>query len=548
MSKYRFEVGTSVMCNLGEFGWRLGRIIALNYREDNWPEGQLAPYQVALDFDYSLIYVPKDDDRFCRKATDEDVKISSRSDALAEYNPRKVDNEIISDGSEPDSNLCCPDDSSPLQYRSYRKGRSHCCNDCPKNWLYAELYSEHYRCADRNNLKISHHKIDLGTFKLGESLNYEPDGFLQNKIGFMQAPTLVRLPPGIIFSDDGGLAGEIAYDPNRDSEYDVNFVAASSYQWNDESIGLIRLEIHFTVNDNKPPNNFDELAFEKRQDNARSSASKILESLNKTWTSWEQRQLNNQTTCERMLDDLSSLRELVELHPRLDNGKWWGHLGGYHMNVHKLLENTLFECELYLGYALTFGNENVRFYAEQNLKGCYQKRLLESARFMWYDGIELILQNQWSAAIEIFRSAYAKKEGWGWAVNYGDIWLGEAVALIMNGVEKGISTTNLEELEWFNKANKLVEDAVLRAKNSGVFGPEGHPWISEVSTALESIANLISNGKDISSWLDEFSSRTVYWCSQVLAGVFPFPPRERTRLASESVLIENLPGFNLLQN
>ena len=224
MSKYRFEVGTSVMCNLGEFGWRLGRIIALNYREDSWPEGQLAPYQVALDFDYSLIYVPKDDDRFCRKATDEDVKISSRSDALAEYNPRKVDNEIISDGSEPDSNLCCPDDSSPLQYRSYRKGRSHCCNDCPKNWLYAELYSEHYRCADRNNLKISHHKINLGTFKLGESLNYEPDGFLQNKIGFMQAPTLVRLPPGVIFSDDGGLAGEIAYDPHRDSEYDVNFV------------------------------------------------------------------------------------------------------------------------------------------------------------------------------------------------------------------------------------------------------------------------------------------------------------------------------------
>ncbi len=59
MSDYRFEIGTAVMCNLGEFGWRLGRIIALDYREDNWPEGQLAPYQVALDLDYSLIYVPK---------------------------------------------------------------------------------------------------------------------------------------------------------------------------------------------------------------------------------------------------------------------------------------------------------------------------------------------------------------------------------------------------------------------------------------------------------------------------------------------------------
>ena len=111
-------------------------------------------------------------------------------------------------------------------------------------------------------------------------------------------------------------------------------------------------------------------------------------------------------------------------------------------------------------------------------------------------------------------------------------------------MQSGISTTNLEELKWFNKANKLIEDALRRADNSGVFGPDGHPWISEVSSALKSLGNLISKNKDIISWLDEFNSRTVYWCSQVLAGVLPFPPRERTRLASESVLIENLPGHN----
>ena len=81
MSKFRFEVGTPVMCNLGQLGWRLGRVIALNYREENWPEGRVAPQQVALDEDYSLIYVPKDNDRFCRKATDEDVKILGRSKA-----------------------------------------------------------------------------------------------------------------------------------------------------------------------------------------------------------------------------------------------------------------------------------------------------------------------------------------------------------------------------------------------------------------------------------------------------------------------------------
>ena len=58
MSEYRFQVGTTVMCNLGQLGWRLGRVIALNYREENWPEGRIAPYQVALDEDFSLIYVP----------------------------------------------------------------------------------------------------------------------------------------------------------------------------------------------------------------------------------------------------------------------------------------------------------------------------------------------------------------------------------------------------------------------------------------------------------------------------------------------------------
>ena len=105
---------------------------------------------------------------------------------------------------------------------------------------------------------------------------------------------------------------------------------------------------------------------------------------------------------------------------------------------------------------------------------------------MWYDGIELMLQNEWTAAIEVFRAAYDKKEGWGWAVNYGDIWLSEAVALIINGVSSGVKTTNVEDLEWFKVASELVARTQLRSKESGVFGSEGHPWISEINIALES--------------------------------------------------------------
>ena len=70
--------------------------------------------------------------------------------------------------------------------------------------------------------------------------------------------------------------------------------------------------------------------------------------------------MGHRETIEFFTKNLDKLRELLEKNPRLDGGAWWAQLGGYYMNVHKLLENTLFECELYLGYALLFGSSEVR--------------------------------------------------------------------------------------------------------------------------------------------------------------------------------------------
>ena len=224
MSEYRFKVGTTVMCNLGQQGWKLGRIIAHNYREDNWPKEDVAPYQVALEGDYTLIYVPQDSDNFCRKATEEDMNILSRNDALAELKTDLEQENKSSQISVKESNLCCTNDSFPLQYQSYRRGRCFCCNDCPKNWLHAELYSEHYRCADRNNVKITRHEVNLGDVKVGEQLDYKLDDSFPIKDGFLQAPTLPRLPPGIEFSDSGNLSGIVQFDPYRDSSYDVELL------------------------------------------------------------------------------------------------------------------------------------------------------------------------------------------------------------------------------------------------------------------------------------------------------------------------------------
>ena len=41
--------------------WTSGAVVALNYREDKWPEGRTAPYQIELS-DGRLIFAPYDDD------------------------------------------------------------------------------------------------------------------------------------------------------------------------------------------------------------------------------------------------------------------------------------------------------------------------------------------------------------------------------------------------------------------------------------------------------------------------------------------------------
>ena len=84
----------------------------------------------------------------------------------------------------------------------------------------------------------------------------------------MQGPTLVRLPPGLVFSDDGRLSGTVRYDPHRDEVYAVDFVAVSTVHWQDASIGLVRLEITFKVEGNRPPTDFDVAAFEAKQNEA----------------------------------------------------------------------------------------------------------------------------------------------------------------------------------------------------------------------------------------------------------------------------------------
>jgi hypothetical protein len=536
------------MCNMGPHGWKLGRIIALRYREDDWPAGTEAPYQVALEEDHDLIYVPEDDASYCREPTHEDLRIAGRSDALAALPPGLEASapEVEPTGRSAAVELRCRDGAALIGSPSYRSGRCHCCDCCPRSWSYAELYSEHYRCAARNGLRVTRRSVDLGRVRVGQSLRHPASDGPANRGGFMQCPTLVRLPPGIRFTDDGSLAGEVRFDPHRDTAYAVEFVAVSTTDWDDPALGIVRLEITFVVEGNEPPDEFDKVAFVREEQRARSAASLALRELGDAWECWERGEAGNRETCDRMNAALRRLRELLEVHPRLDGGRWWAQLGGYHMNVHKLLENALFECELYLGYALSFGDPEVRRLAEQNLAGCYQKRLLEAARFMWSDGLEQMLRGEWSAAAETLRLAAEKKDGWGWAVNYGDIWLAEAVARLVHGAElaarNGVKPNDTSR--WMDEAARLLEKCVARADDAGVFGPDGHPWAAEVGAALTSYRNLGDSGQRVGDWLDALKLRTVYWCSHALGGAAPFPPRPRPRLEDAGALLQRLPGHN----
>ncbi len=542
MSDVRFKVGTAVMCNLGPEGWKLGRVIALHYREAHWASERSAPYQVALEDDHRLIYVPVDDDRCCREPRPEDLRMVQRIDALAELGADTQEHEQTGLGALAQTRLSCEPQLAEPGYPSYRSGHCEGCNLCPQGWLYAELYSEHYRCAERNGLKVTHCVVDLGTVRVGDSIGDLANQDFKVGEGFLQAPTLMRLPPGLGFSDDGTITGEVRFDPHREAVYSVEFVAVSTAAWDNPEIGIVRLEMNFQVEGNQPPKDFEEDIFSRDQQEARVYARQAVQEVWDLWEQWEEGVLGNRETRARIGSVLSRLRSLLERHPRLDNGRWWAQLGGFYMNVHKLLENTLFECELYLGYALTFGDAEVRYIAERNLEGCYQKRLLEAARFMWIDGLEQMMRGEWARAARTLQSAAAQKDGWGWAVNYGDIWLSESAARLVCGAELN-ARDGMKDSEgslWIKEASTLLAKGAARAETARTFLPNGHPWASELEEAFASYGNLVETGADTGDWLKAFKLRTLYWCAQVLGGASPFPPEPSARLDPAAELIKRL--------
>jgi len=194
-----------------------------------------------------------------------------------------------------------------------------------------------------------------------------------------------------------------------------------------------------------------------------------------------------------------------------------------------------------------FGDAGVRRLAEQNLEGCYQKRLLEAARFMWMDGIKEMMRGACAAAAKTLHLAADKNEGWGWGVNHGDIWIAEAAARLLCAAELDSSSPmdydaaqqQQQDVEkQLREAGQLLKKAAPRAAN---FGPKGHPWASEINVALAKYHELREGDNDMTGWLDALRKRTVFWCAHVLGGAVPFPPKPRPRCQDAAALRRRLP-------
>jgi len=66
-AQLKFKKGDTVMCNMGM--WVKGLIVKEWYREELWPTGKYAPYQVVVNMPGDkpqLIYVPKDHPAYIR--------------------------------------------------------------------------------------------------------------------------------------------------------------------------------------------------------------------------------------------------------------------------------------------------------------------------------------------------------------------------------------------------------------------------------------------------------------------------------------------------
>ena len=110
--------------------------------------------------------------------------------------------------------------------------RPHLCLPC-SHWMpwMSHLYTGRPVCAITTSALDAPH---LGSDS--SPLQHRPALCIRHS-----APLQLTAGAGVVFSDDGALSGLVLYDPLRPAEYQVDFIAFSTVQW--ETAGLARLQV-----------------------------------------------------------------------------------------------------------------------------------------------------------------------------------------------------------------------------------------------------------------------------------------------------------------
>jgi hypothetical protein len=358
-----------------------------------------------------------------------------------------------------------------------------------------ELISPDYNCAARNN--ITFEEVELPTVKIHldkqRGVNILVYSNTLTTSGWMQCAALPSLPKGLNFTDDGHIVGNIEFDERREQAYDVDFFAFNTrlWDWNStesrrdegqeqeqEILGkIVKVVISFSVTGNidtssgthsyRPPG---AVAFKKQKEQEATKAARAaLSRAYSAYQGWEKKHLEHGQCVDEMLSKLADAKAILDEWPLIENGMLWVWLGGLHMNVHKMMANVLIDCELYLGQALLFPSEEVKDMALENLEGCYAKRTLEAAKFLWLEGLQLVVDGKWREARGVLRTAAAKKDGWGWGVNNGDIWITLGAVRLVEGTQAVLANWErppLAPIHLRSAANNHSANSFDRSANS----------------------------------------------------------------------------------
>jgi hypothetical protein len=354
---------------------------------------------------------------------------------------------------------------------NYRLGLCEQCHCSALQWTCVELLSKHYKCTDRTHATFYNVSRHLGTHSIGNHFSWSVPSNLPTRHWLRNCVSHATLHnTGLTFRDDGILEGVIS--PLSEKEIWLTAFHTAISTSNGETITTVtRLNLHLYINTHVPTTVH---SFETVHPNVSRAADRAVAYYN----SWESGQQNHADAIKGMNQEFARMKSTLDVAPHDAFG--WAILGALHMNTHKLLENVLLEAEHYLGHALTFGGAAADF-AEKNLEGCYAKRQLEAAKFIWMEGMEALVKGIAVLAVEmkaetevgsdgtmlvemdneklarsellfvraehLFERASKKKSGWGWGVNNGEIYLGLASSILLQSrIERRSSACKLVEM------------------------------------------------------------------------------------------------------